>query len=85
MLMGLFALFPSVDFVVFLTVAVLLLGLPLLLLKLRGRQLWDILAAMGRRLREGRFFPSQRQLEEEGRPYAWIFCLPGVAYLWLLW
>jgi len=84
-LMGIFALFPTVGFVVFLAVAVLVLSLPLLLLRLRGRQMRDIPRAIGKRLKEGAFFPTPRELEEEGRPYAWTFCLPGVVYLWFLW
>ena len=79
-LMGIFALFPTIDFAVFLAIGVLVLSLPLLLLRHR-----DILPALRSRLREGHLWPSQRQLEEEGRPYAWTFCLPAVAYLWLLW
>ena len=84
-LMGMFALFPTFDFAVFLAMSVLVLSLPLLLLRLRGRRLRDISQAISKRLKEGPFFPTQRELEEEGRPYAWTFCLPGVAYLWFLW
>jgi Flp pilus assembly protein protease CpaA len=84
-LMGMFGLFPTSDFAVFLAVAVLILSLPLLLLRLRGRPLRDIRRALGQRLQRGTLLPTQRQLEEEGRPYAWTFCLPGVVYLWFLW
>jgi len=84
-LMGIFALFPTVDFSVFLAVAMLILTLPLLLLKLRGRRLRDILQTLGKRLKEGSIFPTQHELEEKGRPYAWTFCLPGAIYLWFLW
>ena len=84
-LMSLFALFPNIDFAVFLAVAVLVLSLPLLLLKLRRRRPRDFLQTLGKRLEEGSFFPTQRELEEEGRPYAWTFCLPGVIYFWCLW
>lgn len=84
-LMGMFALFPTFDFAVFLAVSVLVLSLPLLLHRLRGRRLRGISQAISKRLKEGPFFPTQRELEEEGRPYAWTFCLPGVAYLWFLW
>ena len=84
-LMGMFALLPSTDFAVFLAVAVLLLSVPLLCLKFRGKRLRDAMQAFGRRLREGNLMPTERRLEEEGRPYAWTFCFPGVVYLWLLW
>jgi Flp pilus assembly protein protease CpaA len=84
-LMGIFGLFPTSDFAVFLAAAVLILSLPLLLLRLRGRRLRDIPGAIGQRLQEGTLFPTQRELEEEGQPYAWTFCVPGVVFLWFLW
>jgi Flp pilus assembly protein protease CpaA len=84
-LMALFALFPTSDFAVFLSLSVLALGLPVVLLKLRGRRLSDVPAALVRWLKAGHLFPSERQLEEEGKPYVWMFCLPGVVYLWFLW
>ncbi len=84
-LMGIFALFPTVEFALFLTIGVLVLSLPLLVLRLRHRRLLEVLQALGKRLKEGPFFPTQRELQEQGRPYAWTFCLPGVVYLWLLW
>ncbi len=84
-LMGILALFPSAEFVVFLSLGVLILSLPLLLLKLRGKE-WDgVSATLRERLQAGSLFPTQRELEEEGRPYAWTFCVPGVIYLWFLW
>lgn len=84
-LMGIFALFPSLDFAAFLAIAVLMLSLPLLVLRLRGSRLRDIPEAVSERLGQRSFFPTRRELEEEGRPYAWTFCLPGVVYLWWLW
>ena len=84
-LMGILALFPSTGFVFFLAVAVLVLSLPLLLLRMRGKRLRDISGELAKRLRSRSFLPTQRELETEGRPYAWTFCLPGVLYLWLLW
>jgi Flp pilus assembly protein protease CpaA len=84
-LMGMLALFPTADFGLFLAVGVLVLSLPLPLLRLRGKRLRDAVPALRRRLQSDSFFPTERELEEEGRPYAWTFCLPGVAYLWLLW
>jgi Flp pilus assembly protein protease CpaA len=84
-LMGILALFPSVDFVVFLAAAVLVLSLPLLWLRWRGRRLRDVAGSIGQRLSEGALLPTEQQLAEEGRPYAWTFCLPGAIYLWFLW
>lgn len=85
LLMGILALFPSANFVVFLSLAVLILSLPLLLVRLRGKKLRDFPQALRKRLSAGSLFPTQRELEEEGRPYAWTFCVPGVIYLWFLW
>jgi Flp pilus assembly protein protease CpaA len=84
-LMGLLALFPNAEFVAFLIVAVFVLVLPVVLLRLRGRRLGDISTAFGKWMKEGQFLPSERRLQEHGRPYVWSYCLPGVVYLWLLW
>lgn len=84
-LMGLLALFPNADFVLSLSVGVLILGLPTVLLNLRGRKLREFPGALARWIREGHLLPSERQLAEEGRPYVWMFCLPGVLYLWFRW
>jgi Flp pilus assembly protein protease CpaA len=84
-LMALLALFPSADFCLFLSVGVFILGLPVVLLHLRGRKPGEIPGALFRWMKEGHLLPSERQLAEEGRPYVWMFCLPGVAYLWFRW
>jgi Flp pilus assembly protein protease CpaA len=84
-LMGLLALFPSAGFLLFLCVGVLVLGLPTVLLNLRGRKPREIPGALFRWVKEGHLLPSERQLAEEGRPYVWMFCLPGVVYLWFRW
>jgi len=84
-LMGLVALFPSTEFAVFIAAAVLVLSLPLLLLKLRRKGMGSIPQTLRGRLRRRPFLPTQKELEEQGRPYAWTFCLPGVIYLWFLW
>ncbi len=84
-LMGMLALFATAEFVIFLAIAVLILSLPLLWIKWRGKRPPGIVAALRRRLEVGSFFPTERELEEQGRPYAWTFCVPAVIYLWLLW
>ena len=84
-LMAIFALFPSADFGLFLCIGVLVLSLPLLLLRLRGRGIRGHWEALRTKLTEGPLLPTQHELETEGRPYAWTFCLPGVVYLWFLW
>jgi len=84
-LMGILALFPRGDFVAFLAAAVLILSLPLLVLRMRGKGWRNLPSALHDRLERGSLFPTQQELEEQGRPYAWTFCLPAVMYLWFLW
>ena len=84
LLMALFALFPTYNFALTFCLVVLVALLPLLVLQYRGKRPLDALWEMVLRLRTG-FFPTREELEETGKPYAWVFCLPGVIYLWLLW
>jgi len=84
-LMGILALFPTSRFLLFLSVAVLILSTPLLILKILRRPQEHVFEELQQRLRSGSLFPTQQDLEDEGRPYAWTFCLPAVVYLWFLW
>jgi len=84
LLMALFALFPTYSFVLTFCLTVLAALLPLLALQYRGKRPLDALWEMVLRLRTS-FFPTREELEKTGKPYAWVFCLPGVIYLWLLW
>jgi Flp pilus assembly protein protease CpaA len=79
-LMGIFGLFPVADFAMTLALSILILSLPLLALRLPR-----IARTLKTRWRQRQLLPSEQQLREEGRPYAWTFCLPTVAYLWLFW
>ena len=84
-LMALFALFPTADFGAFLCAGVLILSLPLLALKLWRTGPCTCWQVLREKLTEGPLLPTERELEAKGQPYAWTFCLPGVAYLWFLW
>ena len=84
-LMGIFALFPTARFAVFLCVAVLLLSLPIMLVKLFGRKDRGYWEAVRTKLTTGSIMPTEQDLESRGQPYAWVFCLPGVVYLWCQW
>jgi len=84
-LMGIFALFPTVRFALFLCVAVLVLSLPILLIKLFSKKDHGYREAVRRKLTTGPILPTEQDLEKRGQPYAWAFCLPGVVYLWCQW
>ena len=84
LLMVLFALFPTYNFALTFCFVVLVALLPLLVLQHWGKRPLDALWEMVLRLRTG-LFPTRQELEKTGKPYAWVFCLPGVIYLWLLW
>jgi Flp pilus assembly protein protease CpaA len=72
LLMALVALFPATEFVVILGAVVLAVTLP-----------WT--AARYRR-RWGEFFgnlrPSEKRLEREGVPFAWVYALGALIYMW---
>jgi len=85
LLMGLFALFPTLDFALAFAVMVLVLSMPLIVAGHWGKCPADIIWAIVDRVQAGRLLPTRKELEEHGRPYAWTFCLPGAIYLWLLW
>lgn len=77
-LMALFALFPSVEFLCFFSLVVLLVSLPLLLAQaVKTRE------SPFRRLAEGLHgLPTADDLRRHGRPYCWTLALPGAIYLW---
>jgi Flp pilus assembly protein protease CpaA len=82
--MVLFALFPTYSFTLTFCLLALAALLPLLVLQYRGKYPLNVPGEMAFRLRTG-LFPSREELERTGQQYAWVFCLPGVIYLWLLW
>jgi Flp pilus assembly protein protease CpaA len=84
LLMALFALFPTYNFTLIFGLVTLAALLPLLVLQYWGKRPLDALWKMVFRLRTG-LFPTREELERKGKQYAWVFCLPGVIYLWLLW
>ena len=83
MLMALFALFPTVDFLALFSLVVCVVSIPLLITKYARVGPLEALRGIGRRLREGRLLPRAAELRTEGRPQCWTFALPGVIYLWL--
>jgi Flp pilus assembly protein protease CpaA len=83
--MALIASFPRMDFIFLLLTTHIIFGLLFLFLR-KGvkRSLLGIkhCAVMLLLLRE---LPSEKELEEEGVPSAWIICLAGGIYAWFLW
>ena len=84
LLMALFALFPTTEFLVLFSVVVCLVSIPLLILKhvrVGGRPLRNA----RQRLDSRRLLPTAEQLRTEGRPHCWTFALPGAIYVWWAW
>jgi Flp pilus assembly protein protease CpaA len=84
-LMGLFALFPTQQFVLLFGLIVLAVSIPLMILKHWSSDPLQILQSIAGTLRSGDPLPTQEDLESQGRRYAWTFCLPGIVYTWWFW
>jgi Flp pilus assembly protein protease CpaA len=84
-LMGLYALFPSMEFTAVLALVLLVLIVPLLLLELWRRPASESVTAAWRRVATGQVLPTEQDLQERGRRYAWTFAVPGLVYTWLYW
>jgi len=74
LLMALAVLFPRLEYALVLALVVLAVALPWSLIRCRGR-----FGGLLRRLR-----PSDEQLEREGIPFAWVFSLGTLVYVWLV-
>jgi Flp pilus assembly protein protease CpaA len=85
LLMGLFALFPSYDFVIVFAVSVLAVSIPLIIIKHWGKTSSELVQGIANRLGRRNVLPTQEELKDQGRRYAWTFCLAGVVYAWLFW
>lgn len=84
-LMGLYALFPTIEFTAVLAFFLLILTVPLLLLELRGRSIGQVKESLETRLVTGQVLPTEKELQVRGRQYAWTFAVPGIVYTWLYW
>lgn len=85
MLMVETGLFPGPVFLVALSVIALACTLPMLVVKYRCRSPLVLVRSFAHRVWAGQFFPTGRELKEEGQPTTWIFALAGIGYAWLLW
>jgi len=72
LLMALVALFPAAEFVLILGAVVLAVALPWTAMRYRRR--W------GEFVRDLR--PSEERLEREGVPFAWVYALGALVYMW---
>ncbi len=85
LLMGLFALFPTLDYAVVLMVGGMIELIPLLILRYRSRPLTTTLTSVALRVQNGQLVPTRDELRNEGRRLAWVFCLPSIVYVWWFW
>jgi Flp pilus assembly protein protease CpaA len=86
-LMALFALFPSLEFLATLAFLLLVIMLPLLIIELKARDqgLGDGWRGLKARLLTGQILPTEAELQEHGRRYAWTFAIPAAVYAWIYW
>jgi Flp pilus assembly protein protease CpaA len=84
LLMALFALFPTTQFLLLFAVVVLAVTLPLVALKAARTGLGRSWRNARERLASGQALPTAEDLRTQGRPHCWSLALPGVIYLWLV-
>lgn len=82
LLMTLFALFPSVQFLILLSIMKVAVSLPLLVAKCVHIGLPQAWGTLRGRLRGQRLLPTADELHMRGQPNCWSYALPGVVYLW---
>jgi Flp pilus assembly protein protease CpaA len=84
-LMGLFALFPRLDFILIFCIVLFLVTLGLVIADLWRQRPEELRGKLAARLGARQFLPTSEELERRGRHYAWTFSLAGAVALWLLW
>jgi len=84
-LMGLFALFPRVDFALVFCIVLFLVTLPLVIVKLWRQRPEERQQKLAARLRAGQFLPTSEELKQRGQRVVWTHSLAGAVALWLLW
>ncbi len=85
MLMGLFAIFPTLEFTFAFACLILLIGVPWLVLARWGTRAGTLVQSLYVRLLTLGLLPSAKELAERKGSYAWLFCLAAVIYAWLFW
>jgi len=84
-LMALYAVFPFMDFTGVLALVLLVITVPLLLWDLRGRSPGHVGESLRSRALTGQWLPTEAELQERGRRYAWTFAVPALVYVWVYW
>ena len=82
LMMVLFALYPSVEFLVFFCWAALAATLPQIILKYRRTSPLTLGHRLKLRLATG-ILPGEEELDRSGVRSTWIISLAGVLYVWL--
>lgn len=85
LLMGLFALFPTREFFLLFGTVVIAILVVILLRKYWGQSPRALLRSVVERLEANQALPTEDELEKKGQRYAWVFCVPGIIYLWFFW
>ena len=81
-LMALFAMFPSVQFLILFSLVKLVASIPLLVIKYAGTGFRDLFRGVRQRVVDGQMLPKAGELRIKGSSYCWTYALPGVIYLW---
>ena len=84
LLMALFAMFPTTQFLLVFAVVVLAVTLPLVVLRVARTGLRHTWRNLQERIASGQVLPTAEDLRTQGRPHCWSLALPGVIYLWLV-
>jgi len=82
LLMALFAIFPTMEFLRVFPVVILAVGIPLLVYRYARQGLPKIKEEWEPQIRQRRLVPSEQDLRRRGRPYGWTLALTGVVYVW---
>lgn len=85
LLMALFALFPTIEFALVLTVGGLIELIPLLILRYRHQPVMTTVLLATLRIQNRDIVPTREELVRDGRRLAWVFALPAVVYVWWFW
>lgn len=88
-LMALSSLFPTIEFATLLALFLLLVTVPLLIWEIAKAAHADSIGGVFRSVRDrllsGQVLPTEQDLHERGRRYAWTFAIPGIIYTWIYW
>jgi Flp pilus assembly protein protease CpaA len=84
-LMGLFALFPTLEFALVLAVGGLIELIPLLMLRYARQPITNTFWSFALRVQNREFLPTREDLVRDGKRMAWVFCFPAIAYVWWFW